>query len=79
MPELPEVEVICRQLNEVLPGQEITGIKVHLAKAFADPQGLLPELIGTRFTEVQRRGKYLLLYTERLVLVGHLRMTGALL
>ena len=79
MPELPEVEVICRQLNEVLPGQEITGMKVHLAKAFADPQGLLPELIGTRFTEVQRRGKYLLLYTERLVLVGHLRMTGALL
>lgn len=72
MPELPEVEVICRQLNEVLPGQEITEIKVHLAKAFADPQGLLPELIGTRFTEVKRRGKYLLLYTERLVLVGHL-------
>lgn len=79
MPELPEVEVVCRQLNEVLAGQEITGVKVHLAKAFADPQGLLPELIGARFTEVQRRGKYLLLYTEHLVLVGHLRMTGALL
>ena len=28
MPELPEVETLCRQLNEILPGEEILAVEV---------------------------------------------------
>ena len=28
MPELPEVETLCRQLNKILPGEEILAVEV---------------------------------------------------
>ena len=28
MPELPEVETLCRQLNEILPGEVILAVEV---------------------------------------------------
>lgn len=79
MPELPEVEIICRQLATVLPGERITGVEVRLAKAWQDPERLTAVLSESPVREVRRRGKYLLLATARATLVVHLRMTGALL
>lgn len=79
MPELPEVETIARELNEVLPGRSIREVRIFRADAL----GVVPaeafrgSLLGQCFTRVRRRGKYLLFHLHpRGFLVGHLRMTG---
>ncbi len=75
MPELPEVETLCRQLNKILPGEEIRAIEV------ADPRlGKVPQLAGKRIASVERRGKYIRIEMENSpAAVLHLRMTGRLL
>lgn len=54
MPELPEVETLCRQLNTILPGQEILAVEIR------DPL-LEPcesqRLTGRAIAAVHRRGK----------------------
>ncbi|MDK2824302.1 MAG: formamidopyrimidine-DNA glycosylase [Clostridia bacterium] len=84
MPELPEVETVRRSLEPKLLGKIITGIEVNLPKLIKIPQGderMFKEiLIGSKFNEIKRRGKYLLFYMDNSwVLVIHLRMTGRLL
>jgi formamidopyrimidine-DNA glycosylase len=54
MPELPEVETLCRQLNTVLLGKTILGVEV-LDRRLAPPGGL----IGRAVRAVTRQGKYL--------------------
>lgn len=82
MPELPEVEVLARHLNEVLPGRRILSGEVGRAKSVrpGDPDGFIEAVNGARFIRVQRRAKYLLFDLQaksdvRRVL-GHLGMTG---
>ncbi len=81
MPELPEVETICRQLEPELEGHRIESLEV------LDPrwcrQTPLAELeaavSGRRIERLGRRGKYLLLGLDGAqTLVMHLRMTGNL-
>ncbi|NJL45026.1 MAG: DNA-formamidopyrimidine glycosylase [Leptolyngbyaceae cyanobacterium SM2_3_12] len=88
MPELPEVETVCRGLNRVTLQRPILGGAVLLSRAMAYPitaDGFLGGLTGSSFTNWHRRGKYLL---GQLVqpngqpggyLGVHLRMTGQLL
>ncbi len=75
MPELPEVETLCRQLNKILPGKEILAVEV------ADPRlGKAPPLAGKRIVSVYRQGKCIRIETENgLTAALHLRMTGRLL
>jgi len=74
MPELPEVESVCRQLAPRLTGRRITSVWV-------DPQGRfddVDEVAGHRVEHLQRRGKYLIAsLDEGLELVMHLGMTGS--
>ncbi|GAB4217882.1 MAG: DNA-formamidopyrimidine glycosylase [Synechococcales cyanobacterium] len=81
MPELPEVETVCRDLNQVLPGEVITAVEVLRPQTVAyptDPQGL-GRMVGLSFGPWQRRGKYLLgSLGDNSCLVVHLRMTGQL-
>src|SRR6478735_5690790 len=81
MPELPEVETVCRQLEPELEGRRIEALEV------LDPRWCRPmppaELEGAvsgRTTErLVRRGKYLLLGLDGAqTLIMHLRMTGNL-
>ncbi len=63
MPELPEVETVCRGLNQVTLGQEIQGGDVLLDRTIAHPfsvQEFLAQLKHTAITTWHRRGKYLL-------------------
>jgi formamidopyrimidine-DNA glycosylase len=84
VPELPEVEVLVRHLGPRLKNQTIRAVDVRRPKvvAPASAQTFAQTLRGRTFTQVSRRGKYLLfrLRTARLagprVLVGHLGMTG---
>lgn len=75
VPELPEVEIVRRELAPLLEGAKIVGIEVR------DPRILLPPeaVQGKRITKVSRWGKYLLLeFEEGGCLALHLGMTGQL-
>jgi Formamidopyrimidine-DNA glycosylase (EC 3.2.2.23) len=69
-------------LQRLTLGPRILAVEVLLARTIAYPAGEMfgRSLIGTRFTQWQRRGKYLLgSLDSRAVLGVHLRMTGQLL
>lgn len=78
MPELPEVEVVRRGLETILKDQPVLQ-KVELMRP--DLRGPIPAkqintLIGQRLISVERRAKYLLLWTEKGGMLSHLGMTG---
>ena len=83
MPELPEVEVLVRQLHALLPGRTVRGVHVGRRRVLGStsPQKLVRVLKGKTFVGVRRRGKFLLFdlaqaNKQPLLLLGHLGMTG---
>ncbi|MFW6264059.1 MAG: DNA-formamidopyrimidine glycosylase [Cyanobacteriota bacterium] len=88
MPELPEVETVCRGLNTVTRQHIILGGEVLLQRTLAFPipvPEFLAGVTGKQIQHWQRRGKYLLAQlvspseTAGGWLGVHLRMTGQLL
>lgn len=81
MPELPEVETVCRQLEPEIEGRLIERLEVLDAR-WCKPQSpaKLEAAVGGATVEgLGRRGKYLLLALDGgRTLVMHLRMTGNL-
>jgi len=82
VPELPEVESVRQRLAPALEGRTLARVQIadtRLTRPF-DPALVAAELTGERVSEVDRRGKYLILRfdTGRALLV-HLRMTGSFL
>ena len=80
MPELPEVEAVCRIAARALAGRRVVSVYVSRRRVCAPqtPRQFARSLEGRRFTGVERRGKNILLYFEDAVLWVHLRMTGNL-
>jgi formamidopyrimidine-DNA glycosylase len=81
MPELPEVETVCRQLDPELRGRRIERLEVLDARWCRPvvPAELEAAVAGAKVEGLGRRGKYLLLaLDEERTLVMHLRMTGNL-
>lgn len=80
MPELPEVEVVRRGLQSRLPGRPVTGVEVRAPKLrWPLPDGLDVRLIGHAPTDIDRRGKYLLMrFGGHGWLIVHLGMSGSL-
>jgi formamidopyrimidine-DNA glycosylase len=81
MPELPEVETVCRQLEPELEGRRIERLEVLDARWCrpVPPAELEAALSGRTIEGLGRRGKYLLLGLDGgQTLVMHLRMTGNL-
>jgi formamidopyrimidine-DNA glycosylase len=84
VPELPEVEVLVRFLEPLLRNKTIHDVDVRRARVIAptSPRMLERSLLGAEFAGLTRRGKYLLFNlcaaktAKRLLLVGHLGMTG---
>ena len=77
MPELPEVEVTRRALEQPLLGTRIRG--ASLGKPLRWPLLCEPqELAGQSIDALRRRGKYLLLGLQRGQLIVHLGMSGSL-
>ncbi len=84
MPELPEVEVVRRGLQEHVAGRRITEVRVLHPRAVRrhEPGGadLTARLRGARITGTDRRGKYLwLTLGDDEALVVHLGMSGQML
>jgi formamidopyrimidine-DNA glycosylase len=81
MPELPEVETVCRQLEPELAGRRIERLEV-LDERWSrpvSPAELAAAAGGRTIRGLGRRGKYLLLALDGAqTLVMHLRMTGNL-
>ncbi len=86
MPELPEVETIRNKFrlgtNEIpsLIGKRVTGVELLWERTLETPsaQDFTHRIVEQKFTDVGRRGKYLLLHLENNTLVIHLRMSGDL-
>ncbi len=77
MPELPEVEVTRLSFASQISGARI--LALNMGKPLRWPLGVAPSvLVGQTVLRVRRRGKYLLLDTDRGVLLLHLGMSGSL-
>jgi formamidopyrimidine-DNA glycosylase len=75
MPELPEVETLCRQLQQVITGRTIRDLALHDLRL-----GRIESVAGKKILTVARRGKGLeIILTGGQSLGLHLRMTGRLL
>ncbi|MDT5087657.1 MAG: formamidopyrimidine-DNA glycosylase, partial [Mycobacterium sp.] len=88
MPELPEVEVVRRGLQDHVVGKTISAVRVHHPRAVrrheAGPADLTARLLDARITGSDRRGKYLWLTLDgpggdEQALVVHLGMSGQML
>jgi formamidopyrimidine-DNA glycosylase len=84
MPELPEVEVLARHLRPLLAGKTVRAVEIRRAKVLRPTSvaGLKRNLLGAKFFQLERRGKYLLFELRKKTsrknfhLLGHLGMTG---
>ncbi|KKP37126.1 DNA-formamidopyrimidine glycosylase [Candidatus Peregrinibacteria bacterium RIFOXYC2_FULL_33_13] len=77
MPELPEVEILARDLKNVIEKKRIKNIEILNESTFKGEKNDLEKIINKRVVEVFRRGKFLVVFLENnFVLCAHLRMTG---
>lgn len=74
MPELPEVEIVRRQLAERIVGRTLVAGDAHPSVKFAPAL----DALGATITTTGRRGKYLLFgLDDDREIVAHLGMTGS--
>ncbi len=80
MPELPEVEVIRRELEPLLEAKVFARPELYMPSTiqYPDPKEFVSSLTGRTVKKIGRRGKYMLIYLDRGILTVHLRMTGNL-
>jgi formamidopyrimidine-DNA glycosylase len=83
MPELPEVEVLRRDLDKEIVGKKIKSVEVtgnRSIRRHRNKKEFISLLEGRKIVSVQRRGKYLVLrLDDPEALVVHLGMSGQLL
>lgn len=82
MPELPEIEIVRRAIGPMIIGRRVTDVDAVQPRTIAhpDPGTFRDALVGRRFTDLVRRGKFLTAILDdggRMVM--HMRMTGCLL
>lgn len=75
VPELPEVETICRSIK-ACEGGRIKNVHFNRSDIIREKTYCPEELCGKILTEVSRRGKYLILWFEGNQLIVHLGMSG---
>lgn len=85
MPELPEVEVIRRDLEKEIVGKKIKKVEVRTTKnamrmirRHKRRKDFEDALAGLKVTKIDRRGKYILIHLNGKVLVAHMGMSGQL-
>lgn len=83
MPELPEVETVCRSLRKHIIGRTITSVVVRsdtvIRQGGGNAEGFQERLLSESVEKIERRGKYIVFVLSTCWLVCHLRMTGKLL
>lgn len=82
MPELPEVETVCRTLRPLVTGRTITSCAIFWPRTVAPQDDLWFQeaVVGNLIVDVERRAKFIVFQLSAGgVLTVHLRMTGELL
>lgn len=84
MPELPEVEVVRRGLDEHVSGRTVASVVIRHPRAVrrhvAGTEDLASRVVGATVAGIARRGKYLwLVLGDRDALLVHLGMSGQML
>jgi formamidopyrimidine-DNA glycosylase len=83
VPELPEVEVVRRGLEQFVVGRRVQSVEVLHPRAIrrhdGGPADFIARLTGRTFDGARRRGKYLWLPVGDDALLAHLGMSGQLL
>ncbi len=80
MPELPEIYLLARQMNQALSGRSFTGVEILQDKCLNVPVQVLTEaLTGARITSVDNHGKWIFTQTTRGWLLINLGMGGEVL
>lgn len=81
MPELPEVETVCRTLAPQLVGRQFVAFELLWPRTFsADPALFHSCVLGKRIETVSRRAKLIqITLDDSSMMTVHLRMTGELL
>lgn len=78
MPELPEVETVCRGMEQTLSNQVVSSVRVYrrdLRRIVSDD--FESALIGRRLVRFLRRGKYIVMENDRgRFFILHLGMSG---
>jgi len=85
MPELPEVETVCRGLSENILGLNVSSVEVY-AEKLRDliPADLNKKILNHTITKIERKAKYILIHLaananfQSQVLIIHLGMSGRL-
>ena len=78
MPELPEVEVVKRSLENLIVNLPIKDVKViETNLRYKVKKHEINQVIGLRILSIKRRSKYLLFFFDKnIVMITHLGMTG---
>jgi formamidopyrimidine-DNA glycosylase len=78
MPELPEVETVCRGLAGVFTGRRLARVELRRRDLrIPFPPGLAESLTGRRIERIARRAKYILIELDNgQVAIVHLGMAG---
>ncbi len=81
MPELPEVETVCRGLAMRMVGKRLTRVEQRRPDLrFPLPENFAARLTNRRVLAVRRRAKYMLFdLDDGQVILGHLGMSGRML
>ena len=78
MPELPEVEVVKRSLNNKVQNLIIKEVKINDARLrYPIDKKEITKVIGLKLKKIKRRSKFLLFFfNQNTVMLVHLGMTG---
>jgi len=78
MPELPEVETVCRGLAPAMEGAILKDVIIREYKLrFPIPVNFRSRAVGRQITNVTRRAKYIFIYLDDAnIIIFHLGMSG---
>lgn len=78
MPELPEVETVRQTLKKQIINKTITKVDVYYDKILesTNKEEFKTLLIGQKFKDILRYGKYLFFVLDDYIIISHLRMEG---
>ena len=80
MPELPEVETVVRQLNEIVIGKKLVDKKLWRKDIrFPMPEKIFEKIIKgeNKLLNIHRRAKFIVIEFADYLIISHLGMTGA--
>lgn len=77
LPELPEVETVCRALARIMVGRNLHSVVVNCNKL----RNVIPPMLAERLNKqkvesIERRGKYILAHLQDYTWIMHLGMSG---